>query len=228
MESEGGDHVFRRINLFIKERLQTLRKTTPSELFFLKHKFRTGTIRLNELGVEAELNPNQFYKFEWAENVFEHEEGICREYNCGSPKFAHSAYSNLNGLCIPLTKKISETRSYANIVVVRRNLKQPTDIYTLGHEDGHFLWFMNLKHLVYQQYDVPGYIRDKITDNEDFAMFCGNIAMANAGYNLSRIRTETQDPLLLVRDTKARDRAIEVIPEQFYSRLFNRDTPKGR
>jgi hypothetical protein len=228
MSDNTKSEVLRRIDLYIRERLLTRRKQSESQLFFLKERFKTGIIPLIELKVSIPLHSNQFYKFKTAENVFETEEDICKKYKCGSPKEGHSSYSRLNGLCMPIYKCEENDRCVGNVIVVKNDLKPPTDIYTMGHEDGHFIWNMGFSYVLYKEYNVPDLIRKDIRDTEDFAMFCGNIAMANSGYDLNSIITTSPDPSILEKEIRARDMVIELIPDQFYKRLFKGKMPRAR
>lgn len=214
------DGLFRRIELgkYFGNLVKKRRKQT--ERFIKKENFRTGLIELPELGLSVNLGPNQFYRLEVATDLFEREEEI---YDCYMQRHAivyHASRSRLNGLCIPLRDFQLGANCRANIILVKANLNEPTKTYVTGHENGHFLFNMGLKNQFYQHYSVSERIQDQIKDTEDFAMFCGNIAMANAKHNLSEIRSVSPNSALLEKEQKARELVIEVLPEQFYNSLF--------
>lgn len=173
-----------------------------------------------ELGVGINLAPNQFYRIETSSNLFEREQQIYECYRQKNARLTHSSHSRLNGLCIPLWDFELEERCQANIVLVKADLKEPTRTYVIGHENGHVIFNLGLKNQLYQHYSVPQRIQDKILDTEDFGMFCGNIAMANAGHNLAEIRSVSLSSTVLEKERNAREMVMEIIPEQFYNSLF--------
>ena len=202
---------------FIKKRKQEIKN------FIKKEKFRTGWLELPELKLRINLKPNQFYRLETAKDIFQREQEIYEEYSQKDVKISHSSYSRLNGLCIPLHNLNLDQRCQVNIILIKADLKEPTKTYVFGHENGHFIFNMGLKDQFYNEYNVPDRIREQILDTEDFGMFCGNIAMANAGYILSKIKSVSPSPALLEKEQKARSLVMEILPDQFYHELFNRN-----
>jgi len=63
-------------------------------------------------------------------------------------------------------------------------LNDSSKIYTAGHENGHFLWFIAKQELNYKKFKNPNIVKSRINDNSSFAILCGWIAIKKAGYNL--------------------------------------------
>jgi hypothetical protein len=207
---------------FIRKKKEEIRR------FIKKENFRTGRIHLKELNFDLNLLPNQFYRLETVDNIFDREQEIIDDYSQRDVQITHTSYSRINGLCIPLNNLNLDGRCRANIVLIKEGLSEPTRTYVTGHENGHFVYNMGLKNEFYRVYGVPPYIQEQITDTEDFAMFCGNIAMANAGYLLSKIKSVSPIPSMLEKEEKARKLAMEVLPEEFYFGLFGNNAGKSR
>lgn len=222
MLREDINGLFRRIKITKQCEEFARKKSQQIKKFIRKEKFRTGWIELPELKLKINLGPNQLYRFEIIHDIFEREQEIYDYYQQKNVKIAHTSYSRLNGLCIPLNNLELEVKCQANIVLVKSDLKEPTKTYVIGHENGHFIFNMNLKNQLYRIYDVPPRIQDQIRDSEDFGMFCGNIAMANAGYILKEIQSVSPNPEILEREQRARGLVIELFPDQFYYSLFGK------
>lgn len=220
MLRDDANGLFRRLEIadYTKKFVDEKRKQVKR--FMKGEKFQTGWIQFPELKLGMNLLPNQLYRFEIAGDLFEREQEICDYYRQRNAVVHRADRSRLNGLCIPLTNLNLLEKCRANIVLVKAGLEEPTQTYVRGHENGHFLFNMGLRNQFYKQYSVPQRIQEKIIDTEDFAMFTGNIAMANAGYKLGDIKSVSSNWEILEKEKAARELVVEIIPEQFYDSLF--------
>lgn len=217
-KSEVND-LFRRLEIISATNEFISKNAKKVKSIFFRDRFKTGIIDIPELKLNINLKPNQFYRLEFSDNLFEREVEIQEKY-FESVDVRHADRYSLKGLCIPI-KKTESARDYnANIILIKNGLNELTQTYVIGHENGHFIFNMGLCDTLYKKYGVSGHTIDEIKDTEDFAMFCGNIAMANAGHKLALIRSNSPNPDLLEKEIKARQLAIDTIPEQFYYQLF--------
>lgn len=152
------------------------------ENYFTSRSFRTGHIEIPELGVEVALHKNRFYKKE--ENVvdvLERINEINREFGLSIPPPEKiDAY----GWCGKITAECSEEKAFGYIVLISANLNESSKIYTAGHENGHFLWYIAEQELIYQKFKNPDIVKSGVKDTSPFAILCGWIALKKAGYNL--------------------------------------------
>jgi len=69
--------------------------------------------------------------------------------------------------------------------LIGHDLNEVSRVYTLGHESGHFLWYLGQQELIYQKFIKPDFVKSEIQSNSDFACLCGWAAVKMAGYNLN-------------------------------------------
>jgi len=153
------------------------------ENYFINKGFITGNIKIPELDVEVELKKNQFYKKE--ENVVD----VLRRINEIKNEFRMEIpvpnIIEACGWCGEITAKYSEEKAFGYFVLIKRNLNDASKIYTTGHENGHFLWYIGKQELIYQIFKNPDLIKSRINGDSFFAILCGWIAMKKAGYYLN-------------------------------------------
>jgi hypothetical protein len=150
--------------------------------YFESKGFKTGTIILPFLGVSVNLENSRFYlKEENIADVYKRINEIRAGFGLAVP------YTNrvrCCGWCGVVNAEYNGQKAYGYVVLIKRNLNPPTRIYTHGHENGHFLWFIGKQEKIYQKFKDPHYIRLKITTNGEFAELCGWLAVKLAGYDL--------------------------------------------
>ena len=160
-------------------------KVEPAKIlenYFTSRGFLNDNIEIPELGVEVALHKNQFYKKE--ENVvdvLERINEINREFGLFIPP---PGKIDTYGWCGKITAECSEEKAFGYIVLIKANLNDPSNIYTTGHENGHFLWYIAEQELIYQKFKNPDIVKSGVNDTSPFAILCGWIAMKKAGYNL--------------------------------------------
>jgi|GEM_PF-1277916 len=178
------------------------------ENYFISKGFITGNIKIPELAVEVELKKNQFYKKEEdIVDVFERINEIRSEFRMQIPC---PDYIDACGWCGEITAKCSEEKAFGYIVLIKGNLNETSKTYTVGHENGHFLWYIGKQELIYQKFKKPDLIKSHINNDSPFAVLCGWIAMKKAGYYLddcviinsknSEIKKKSDQIRNLVRD----------------------------
>lgn len=153
------------------------------ECYFASKGFITGNIKIPELGIEVTLKKNQFYKKEeGVVDVFERINEIRSQFGLTIP---YPYYVKGYGWCGVLYAECSGEKAIGYVVLVKDNLNDASEIYTAGHENGHFLWYTGKKELIYNKFKNSDFVESHIHKNEDFAMLCGWIAMKKAGYCLN-------------------------------------------
>lgn len=151
--------------------------------YFTHKGFVTGKIEIPELEMEVVLKENQFFKKEDnVKNVCERITEIREEFGLSNPD---SECVLGYGWCGFLHAGYAEQKAYAYIVLIRKNLNDVSRVYTVGHECGHFLWYISQQEMIYQKFKKPDLVRAQISSNCDFAVLCGWAAVEIAGYNLS-------------------------------------------
>jgi len=152
------------------------------ENYFTSKGFIKGKIIIPELDVEVFLQKNQFYKKE--ENVadiLERINDLRREFGLIIPLPDNKvAY----GWCGKITAECSDEKAFGNIVLIKAHLNDSSRIYTSGHENGHFLWYIAKQELIHKKFKNPEIIESDIDDHASFAILCGWIAIKKAGYSL--------------------------------------------
>jgi hypothetical protein len=167
---------------------------------------------LLELGIEVHLAGHQFYKMEVGiEDVYARLAEIRKEFGLAAPEPQQVKSS---GFCGVLKAELSGKDAEAYIILIKRNLNPETRVYTLGHEQGHFLWYLGRQDLIYSYFKRPEAIRNSTIRNSEFAILCGWIAVKNAGYTLS------ESVIKLSPDQKARERnhRIKEIVDTYYKK----------
>lgn len=163
----------------------TQAQITPNKIlenYFTSKGFIKGKIIIPELDVEVFLQKNQFYKKE--ENVadiLERINDLRREFGLIIPLPDNKvAY----GWCGKITAECSDEKAFGNIVLIKAHLNDSSRIYTSGHENGHFLWYIAKQELIHKKFKNPEIIESDIDDHASFAILCGWIAIKKAGYSL--------------------------------------------
>ncbi len=161
-------------------------KVSAREMFntyFTQKGFVTGKIGIPELKTEVVLKENRFFrKEENVEDVCERITEIREEFGLPNPD---SECVLGYGWCGFLHADYGEEKAYGYIVLIKKGLNDVSRVYTVGHECGHFLWYINQQEMIYQKFKDPDLVRAQISSNCDFAVLCGWAAVEIAGYNLS-------------------------------------------
>ena len=161
-------------------------KVSTEKLFFsyFKNKgFSNGKIEIPELQIEVNLKENQFFKKEEdIVDVCERIKEIRKQFGLPDPNpKCVLGY----GWCGFLHAECNGKTAYGYIILIREDLNEVSRVYTIGHESGHFLWYIHQKSAVYQKFKNPKYIQSKILTNCEFAILCGWVAVKIAGYSLN-------------------------------------------
>lgn len=162
-------------------------KTNPEPIkilknYFEKKGFRTGKIEILELDVEIVLKENQFYKREgYVADVYARINEIRSEFGLSVP---YPDFARGYGWCGVLYAEYGGKKAYGYVVLLKKNLNDASRIYTLAHENGHFLWYIGEQEKIYQKFKEPDYVKLLIRTNSQFAELCGWIGLKRAGYNL--------------------------------------------
>jgi hypothetical protein len=162
-------------------------KTNPEPIkilknYFEKKGFKTGKIEILELDVEVALKENQFYKKEgYVADVYARINEIRSEFGLSVP---YTDFARGYGWCGVLYAEYGEKKAYGYVVLLKKNLNDASRIYTLAHENGHFLWYIGEQEKIYQRFKEPDYVKLLIRTNSQFAELCGWIGLKRAGYNL--------------------------------------------
>lgn len=161
-------------------------KISPERVFrsyFINKGFINGKIEIPELEVEVTLKENQFLKKE--ENVVD----VCGRIKTIRKQFGlpdqESDCVQGYGWCGFLNAECLGKVAYGYIILIRKNLNEVSRVYTVGHESGHFMWYINQQEVIYQKFKDPNLVRTQIHSNCDFAVLCGWVAVKVAGYNLN-------------------------------------------
>jgi hypothetical protein len=174
-------------HLFTQRSLTEDQKVQPITVlrdYFKKKGFKTGKIKIPELAVVVNLKENQFYrKEEGVKNVYSRINEIRREFGLPVP-YPDTAQGY--GWCGVLFAEFEKQKAYGYVVLLRKRLDKASRIYTLAHENGHFLWYIGEQEKIFQQFKNPGYIKKCITTNKRFAELCGWMGMKFAGYDLDK------------------------------------------
>jgi len=150
--------------------------------YFTNNGYKTGTIKIPELGILVELKKSQFYRKEDdVKDVYSRINEIRMHFGLQGP---HSDDSNGNGWCGVLSADCYEQKAFAYVVLVKKDLNDASRIYTTGHENGHFLWHINSQELIYNKFTNPEFVKSRAQTNGDFAVLCGWIALKMDDYSL--------------------------------------------
>lgn len=150
--------------------------------YFTNNGYKTGTIKIPELGILVELKKSQFYRKEDdVKDVYSRINEIRTHFGLQGP---HSDDSNGNGWCGVLRAHCFEQKAFAYVVLVKKDLNDASWIYTTGHENGHFLWYINSQESIYNKFTNPEFVKSRVQTNGDFAVLCGWIALKMDDYSL--------------------------------------------
>lgn len=145
--------------------------------------FKTGPVKIAELNVDVVLEENQFYKREEdIVDVYERINEIRKEFGLPTPR---QDYAHGYGWCGVLEANCSREKAYGYIILISENLNDASRIYTIAHENGHFLRNIGQEKIIYQKFKNTDFVRSRIDTDEDFGNLCGWIALKIAGYNLN-------------------------------------------
>jgi len=151
--------------------------------YFTHKGFVTGEVKIPELETEVVLKENQFFKKEEGVN------DVCGRITEIREEFGlpnHDSECVIGyGWCGFLNADYGEENAYGYIVLIKKGLNDVSRVYTVGHECGHFLWYISQQEMIYQKFKKPDLVRAQISSNCDFAVLCGWAAVEIAGYNLS-------------------------------------------
>lgn len=161
-------------------------KVEPIEIlkhYFASNGFKTGIIKIPELYVEVMLEENQFYKKE--KNVIDVYERINEIRSQFGLPIPYTDYAKGYGWCGVLNAECSGEKAYGYVVLIKKNLNNASRTYTNGHENGHFLWYIGKREIIYRKFKNPDYVKSQIHTDRDFAILCGWIAMKIEDYYLN-------------------------------------------
>jgi len=151
--------------------------------YFADKGFMNGKIKIPELEVEVNLGRNQFFKKE--EKVTD----LCVRIQEIRKQFGLSTHDSDcvqgYGWCGFLQAECSGEKAYGYVILIRKDLNEVSRIYTIGHENGHFLWYSGNQEIIYQRFKNSDFIQSQIHTDCEFAVLCGWIAVKTAGYNLN-------------------------------------------
>ncbi|MFO7981787.1 MAG: hypothetical protein R6V00_13300 [Candidatus Aminicenantes bacterium] len=150
--------------------------------YFINKGFTNGEIEIPELNVKITLKENQFVKKE--ENVMD----VCERIKVIRNHFGlpdqNSECIQGYGWCGFLKAECLGKTAYGYIILIKKDLNEVSRVYTVGHESGHFLWYVNEQELIYQKFKKPNLVKSQVHSDCDFAVLCGWAAVKMAGYNL--------------------------------------------
>jgi hypothetical protein len=150
--------------------------------YFTDKGYKTGTIRIPELGILVKLKRNQFYRKEdRVQDIYDRINEIRGQFGLQG---GHSDDSNGNGWCGVLSANCGEQKAFAYVVLIKRDLNDASRVYTTAHENGHFLWYTNTQELIYKKFTNPEFVKSCVQTDGDFAVLCGWLALKMEDYSL--------------------------------------------
>jgi hypothetical protein len=151
--------------------------------YFVDKGFMNGKIKIPELAVEVNLGKNQFFKKE--EKVAD----LCVRIKEIRKQFGLSNHDSDcvqgYGWCGFLQAECQGEEAYGYVILIKKDLNEVSRIYTIGHENGHFLWYSGNQKIIYQRFKNSDFIQKQIHTDCEFAVLCGWIAVKTAEYNLN-------------------------------------------
>jgi hypothetical protein len=152
--------------------------------YFKDRGFRSGNIKIPELQINIQLADHQFFKKEEEiEDIYDRLTEIRKEFRLEAPE---TQKVRSTGFCGVLRAECSGKDAQAYFILIKRDLNPESRIYTLGHEYGHFLWYLGQQELIYSRFNEPEMIKSTINSNKEFAILCSWTALKIAGVSLSR------------------------------------------
>ncbi len=147
-------------------------------------RFRTGKISLPSLNTKILLQPNQFYKIEYVEDMAKAMHELFLKYGGDRvilhPKKGHEPV----GICLSTCLDTFGKERSLHLILIEKDLNDITRIYVHAHEHGHLIYRLGYSELIYQQCRSPDDLKAKIINDEEFANMCGYIALKRKGHNL--------------------------------------------
>ena len=158
---------------------------TPLQLlasYFKSKGFISGKVHIHELSLDVSLNSNQFFRLEVdVEDVYSRINELRQIFELPGP---YRDIARGRGWCGIVSAEHKTEKAYGYVVLIKKGLNPESEIYTLGHEYGHFIWYTEHQDWIYHNFKKPERVRALIQHNHDFAMLCGWIAFQNAGFDL--------------------------------------------
>ena len=152
--------------------------------YFETRNYNSGTVLIPELDTSIDLAAHQFFnKEEDLENIYDRLVEIRTEFGLNTLE-ANKVRGT--GFCGLLKAECAGMEAAAYFILIRRGLNPESRIYTLGHEYGHFLWYLEHQELIFSRFDEPELIRSAVADSDDFAVLCGWAALKMSGRSLSQ------------------------------------------
>lgn len=188
------------------------KKTSQEVLasYFKSRGFISGKVHIHELGLDVILNSNQFFRLEVdVADVYARINELRHIFELPGP---YRDVAMGRGWCGVLTAEHMSEKAYGYVVLIKKGLNPQSEIYTLGHEYGHFIWYTDHQELIYRNFQNPDRARALIQSNDDFAILCGWIAFRNADFNLDESVVATKQNL---EDKKKSDQIKRLIREDY-------------
>jgi hypothetical protein len=114
--------------------------------YFKTKGFRSGNIAIPELQLDIQLEDHQFFqKEEEIEDIFDRLTEIRKEFGLDAPE---TQKLRSTGFCGVLKAECRGKKAQAYFILIKHNLNPESRIYTLGHEYGHFLWYLGQQELI--------------------------------------------------------------------------------
>lgn len=162
---------------------ETVSASQVLKQYFKTKGFRSGKITIPELRLDIQLEDHQFFKKEEEiKDIYDRLTEIRKEFGLGA---LETQKVRSTGFCGVLRAECSGKDAQAYFILIKRDLNPESRIYTLGHEYGHFLWYLGQQELIYSQFNEPEMIRSIINSNKEFAILCSWVALKIAGISLS-------------------------------------------
>lgn len=174
---ESYEHSF---DIFCQEKVDAKRLI---KFYFESEGFKTGIIKIPGLNIEIKLKDNQFYKLE--ENVIDVYERINEIRSQFGLSVPYNDRVQGYGWCGVFEAECSKEKAYGYVILIDKSLNEASMIYTLAHENGHFLRYIDKQEIIFHKFKTSNHIQNSIHTDEDFCDLCGWIALKKAGYDLN-------------------------------------------
>jgi len=178
--------------------------------YFKTKGFRSGNITIPELQLDIHLEDHQlFKKEEEIEDIYDRLTEIRKEFGLDAPE---TQKVRSTGFCGVLKAECSGKDAQVYFILIKQNLNPESRIYTLGHEYGHFLWYLGQQELIYSRFNEPEMIRSTINSNKEFAILCSWTALKIVGVSLSNSVIKFSPD----RETRERSSQIKELVNLYY------------
>ena len=178
--------------------------------YFESRGFKTGTIIPPYLHLRVKLENNRFYIKEENVNDINHRiDEIHTGFGLPVLSTHHISCCGWSGV---VDAEYNGQKGYGYVVLIKKHLNPPTNIYTHAHENGHFLWYIGKQEKIYRKFKHPDYVRLKISTNDEFAELCGWLAIKMAGYDPDQCNIQSRGK----HDKKTINKIKELVRDEFH------------